>query len=80
MIKRLKILAHLLESKGLYREASQIKEIIKKAGQIPAGFHRFILETGQFGGSSYDESDWLEEEAKKIEVKRKALKKDKKKD
>lgn len=79
MIDKLKELSNILESRGFKSEAKKVREITKNAGQIPAGMHRFILDTGQFGGSSYDETDWLEEEAKKIEKKRQELLKSKKK-
>jgi len=37
----------------------------KRAGQIPAGMHNFILNTGLFGESNYDELEWIREESDK---------------
>jgi hypothetical protein len=38
---------------------------IKMAGQIPAGMHNFILNTGLFGESNYDELEWIRRESDK---------------
>lgn len=45
-------------------------KLIKSAGQIPAGMHRSILQTGLFGESEYDELSWIEEEIERSKKKK----------
>ena len=74
MMNELVKLAAVLESEGLSDEASMIRKVIKEGGQIPAGFHRFMLQTGQFGVSS-EEENWFDKELERIEKIRLELKK-----
>lgn len=70
MIKQLFELANDLDNSGLHKEADELEKIgialiVKTSGQIPAGMHRSILQTGLFGESEYDELDWIRRESEK---------------
>jgi hypothetical protein len=70
MIKEAILLANRLDELGMHKEAEELEKIaikmtIKKAGQIPAGMHRYILESGSFGASDYDELEWIRRESEK---------------
>lgn len=61
MFEELYELGDSLDKAGKERLADHIDVIIKEAGQIPAGMHRFILMRGNFGGSEYDSLDYEED-------------------
>jgi len=80
MCEKIIAIANKLDNSGFHKEAEELEKIlilmaIKKAGQIPAGMHRFILETGSFGESDYDELEWIRQEAEKGIAKLKEKKK-----
>ena len=70
MVKEALLLANRLDELGMHKEAEElekiaIKMIINKAGHIPAGMHRYILESGPFGASDSDELEWIRRESEK---------------
>lgn len=63
MKKEIEKLSFYLKSNNFHKESEELDRIIVEAGQIPAGMHRSILQTGLFGASEYDELDWIRRES-----------------